>query len=68
MGSSAVYVFLALTESVFPLLVVHIAVWLSTGVLTRARRLCYDMRLPHSIADDPGLARLWEAANIIISL
>ena len=25
------------------------------------------MRLPHSVAEDPGLARLWEAANIIMS-
>ena len=26
------------------------------------------MRLPHSVVEDPGLARLWEAANIIISM
>ena len=26
------------------------------------------MRLPQSIAEDPGLARLWEAANTIVTV
>ncbi len=37
-------------------------------ILTRPRRFCYSMRLPHSVTEDSGLARLWEAANIIISM